>query len=75
MQIQSDERRFFNSSGITAAFSSEGVRKRAKPKTMANYDLLSSTIENEFLKNAIRWSSQVLFQAILKGRLTLKRIA
>ena len=49
---------------ITAAVSSEGVRRQTKPKTMANYDLLSITIQNEFLKNAIRWPSQVLFQAI-----------
>jgi hypothetical protein len=28
------------------------------------YDLLSITIENEFLKNAIRWPSQGLFRAI-----------
>ena len=49
---------------IIATVSSEGVRRRAKPKTMANYDLLSSTIENEFLKNAIRWPSRGLFQAI-----------
>jgi hypothetical protein len=39
----------------------EGVRKK---KTMDNYDLLSITIENEFLKNAIRWPSRGLFQAI-----------
>jgi hypothetical protein len=31
---------------------------------MDNYDLLSITIENEFLKNVIRWPSQGLFQAI-----------
>ena len=37
---------------------------------MANYDLLSSTIENEFLKNAIRWPSQGLFHAI---RLSVRR--
>jgi hypothetical protein len=42
----------------------EGVRRRTKPKTMDNYDLLSITNENEFLKNVIRWPSQGLFQAI-----------
>jgi hypothetical protein len=34
---------------------------------MDNYDLLSITIDNEFLKNAIRWPSQGLFQAIRLG--------
>jgi hypothetical protein len=34
---------------------------------MDNYDLLSITIENEFLKNAIRWPSQGLFQAIRRS--------
>jgi hypothetical protein len=37
---------------------------------MDNYDLLSITIDNEFLKNAIRWSSQGLVQAI---RLSVRR--
>jgi hypothetical protein len=37
---------------------------------MDNYDLLSITIENEFLKNAIRWPSQGLFQAI---RISVRR--
>jgi hypothetical protein len=72
MRIQSDNRRFFNLSGNfkhvqnfpTNLNSSEGVRRRAKPKTMDNYDLLSITIDNKFLKNAIRWPSQGLFQAI-----------
>jgi hypothetical protein len=37
---------------------------------MDNYDLLSITINNEFLKNAIRWHSQGLVQAI---RLSVRR--
>jgi hypothetical protein len=37
---------------------------------MDNYDLLSITIENEFFKNAIRWPSRGLFQAI---RLSVRR--
>jgi hypothetical protein len=37
---------------------------------MDNYDLLSITIKNEFLKNAIRWPSQGLFQAI---RISVRR--
>jgi hypothetical protein len=37
---------------------------------MDNYDLLSITIDNEFLKNAIRWPSQGLVQAI---RLSVRR--
>jgi hypothetical protein len=37
---------------------------------MDNYDLLSITNEYEFLKNAIRWPSQGLFQAI---RLSARR--
>ena len=41
-----------------------------KPKTMDNYDLLSITIDSEFLKNAIRWPSQGLVQAI---RLSVRR--
>jgi hypothetical protein len=38
---------------------------------MDNYDLLSITNEYEFLKNAIRWPSQGLFQA--KGE-TITRV-
>ena len=49
---------------IIATVSSEGVRRRAKPKTMANYDLLSSTIENEFLKN---YYSPVIATLILRN--------
>jgi hypothetical protein len=37
---------------------------------MDNNDLLSITIDNEFLKNAIRWPSQGLVQAI---RLSVRR--
>jgi hypothetical protein len=37
---------------------------------MDNYDLLSITIDNEFLKNAVRWPSQSLVQAI---RLSVRR--
>jgi hypothetical protein len=37
---------------------------------MDNFDLLSIIIENEFLKNAIRWPFQGLFQAI---RLNVRR--
>ena len=37
---------------------------------MDNYDLLSITIDNEFFKNAIRWPSQGLVQAI---RLSVRR--
>ena len=55
---------------IIATVSSDGGRRRTKPKTMDNYDLLSITIENEFLKNAIRWPSRGLFQAI---RLNVRR--
>jgi hypothetical protein len=36
---------------------------------MDNYDLLSTTTENEFLKNAIRWALRGLFQAIRDGML------
>jgi hypothetical protein len=39
----------------------EGIQKQ---KTMDNYDLLSITIDDEFLKNAIQWPSQSLVQAI-----------
>jgi hypothetical protein len=49
---------------IVATVSSEGGRRRTKSKTTDNYDLLSITIENEFLKNAIRWPLRGLFQAI-----------
>jgi hypothetical protein len=35
---------------IIATVSSEGVRRHTKPKTIDNYDLLSITNENEFLK-------------------------
>jgi hypothetical protein len=55
MRIESDNRRFFNSLGNSKHvqnlptnlnnrnFSSDGVRRRTKPKTMDNYDLLLIT--------------------------------
>jgi hypothetical protein len=41
---------------------------------MDNYDLLSITIENEFLKNAIRWPSQGISGNSHKCEAALRRL-